>query len=287
MGQQIWVWTETHTRVGIVLVVGAMATVAAQLEPSSYGIVVAVAVALTAVVALGLDGFAGAAVGLAGAAAVIAVKQLGGIWEAGAFQRSAVQTLALIATGIASGTVGGWLRGSGVAGEVPSVTEALGPAHGSLGLLEPDVGMARLEEEVNRARRHSRNVTIAVFRVQVTETGLRGSALDSIRRTVARLVESRAGEDDVPFVLSDSEIAVILPESQALRAWELAGTVADAATTASVMLREHGGQRPFDDLARIDVGIAVLGEQAETAEGLLDVASRAARSSEPDPETGS
>jgi GGDEF domain-containing protein len=231
-------------------------------------------VGLTALVSLTVDAFAGIVVGLAGAAALIAAKRLTGRWDAGAFELSLIETLALVAVGGAGGRVGAALRPRGA--DEAYVPRVLAPAFGSLGLLPQDVAMLRLEEEVDRARAHRRPLTVVIVDSEVVKPAPDDVARDQALRAVARIFESRVLDRDLPFAISTTRLGAVLPETSALEGWVRVGAILDAIAAASYTSRGSGGRRPVTDALQVHVGLAELGPDITSADALLDAATAGA-----------
>lgn len=225
---------------------------------------------VVSLVALGLDAFGGIVVGLAGAAALVAYKRATGAWEPGAFGASAVETVALAAAGAAFGWAGAGLRRREDEGGVPR--GAVAPVFGSLGLVGADVAMLRLEEEVERARSYGRSLSVMVLDLELTGPDLDPEEREAALRAVARILETRLLDRDVPFAISPTRLGAILPESGVVEGWDRAGGVLDAARRATFMSRADGERRPVPDVVRIHAALAGLGSATDTADALLDAA---------------
>ncbi len=271
-------WTEQHVPVALALVVTTLAGAVAALEPVPESLVAVGAVVLTAMGALFLDAFGGIVLGVAVSAAVVLQQRLTGTWTADSFATSLALVLGLVTVGWLTGMVSAGIhaRRRGDGDEAVSLT----PAYGSLGLLTRDVAFLRLEEEVSRARRHDRPLTVAVLKVAVTDPSLDPAAREAALRAVARLVESQLRDTDVPFALESDEVGAILPETGVAAAWEVLGPVIDAATRAAFTVREQDERRSLVDCAEIHVGLSSLGPGAGPADALVTDAQRAARAEE-------
>lgn len=252
------------------MAVACVACLAGVGEAGSVPLWVAAAVWLTAVVSLAVDAFAGIVVGLAAAAALIAAKRVTGQWDAGAFLPSLAETLALVMAGAAWGRAGAALRPrTDGEQEAPGL---LAPVFGSLGLLPHDVAMARLEEEVERARAHRRPLTVVIVDVEVLESLPDDAAREHALRAVARILETRVLERDVPFAISATRLGAILPETTALEGWIRVGVIVDAIAAASYTSRSTGARAPVTDAVQVHVGLAELGPGISSADALLDAA---------------
>ncbi len=277
-------WTDRHAAVAPALVTAAVAGLVVAAEPTAYWPVSAVAVVGTALAALRLDAFGGIVAGLVAAAAVVAVKQVTNGWTPDAFGASLAVTVALLATGWVTGITSGRLRdrapkdlaASSVTGSVT------GPAYGSLGLITADVAEARLDEEVARAWRHRRPLSLVLLRTRVTDEALGEGARRSAYRSVARLVETLLRDTDVPFALSREEVGAVLPETGGDEAWEVVGPLVEAVTGATFTDREDGERRSFTDCADLQVGLVTLTREHESAADLLAAVHRAVVTDEAD-----
>jgi GGDEF domain-containing protein len=257
------------------MVVMSTASLAGLTDSPEVAIWIGAAVALTAVLSLATEPFAGVVIGLAAAAALIAGRRVLGPWGPGAFWPSAAQTVALVATGAASGWAGMALRPRR-AGDAPSLLPR--PAFGSLGLLDADVAMVRLDEEAERAIEHRRPLALVLLDTKVIDPSIDGDARRSALRAVARIFEGRLREGDVPFAIEAHRLGAILPETTSPEAWERVGLVLDAVGHGRFRVRsDDRGDRPLSGAVHIDVGIAQLGPRARSADELFDAATEVLR----------
>lgn len=268
-------WTEQHVPIALALVVAALAGGVAVVEPGQYPLIGVAAVVGTALGALFLDAFGGLVVGVGFAAAMILSRRLTDQWTTAAFRTALVLVISLLALGWLVGMIATGLRGRPTA--EPGEDGAVAPAYGSLGLLTEDVAMARLDDEVARARSHHRPLAVVVIGVYITDDGLDPMARDAAHRAVARLVETLLRDTDVPFALGPNELGAILPETSAAGAWDVVGPVLDAATRAAFTVRQTDERRSLVDCAELSAGLAVMTDQLTDARALLEVARRSAR----------
>jgi hypothetical protein len=261
-------WTERHTAVALLLMAMSAAPFAGFTESAPVAVWVAAAALLTAGVALALDPWGGAVAGLVGAASLVGVRQLTGQWTPAQFGPAAVETLAIVIVGGLSGYVGNRLRAR--PGET-APREGFKPAYGSLGLLGPDAALARLEEEAARSAGFGRGLSLALLDVTVTED-LPPAGRQAVHRAVARLLESRTAEADVPFALSADRLGVIFPEASGLTAWDTVGEILQALGGATFTFGPDRTSRSLAGAADIHAGIAQLGPGRESAQALLEAA---------------
>lgn len=271
-------WTDRHTKVALLLGVALLASIAGLLEEGPIPFWVAIAVVIAGIGSLSFDAFAGTVVGLAVAAGLIGVRRLTGWWGPEIFWPALVESLAVIAAGISAGVVGGALRATtAVTGAPDGGGELSGPVFGSLGLLDHATAVMRLEEEVERASEHGRPLTLLLLDVEVTDDGLGPQARTGAFRSVARLLESRLADTDVPFFIGEDRLGAVLPESTAADAWTRLGALLDGITDARFASRAEGRQRSLADAVDLRVGMAHMGPDSDHADGLLDAASAALR----------
>ena len=261
-----WAWTEAQRSVAV-LAAGTAATGGLAAAASSpYDVVGVLSAALTVAAALTVGALGGLAAGLGGAALVIAARRIGGAWTPDDLPLALALTAAFLFLGWLAGAAGKQLRQRGA--EAP-VAAGTAPAFGSLGLLPADLAQARLDEEITRARRHRRPLTLVLLRIRITEDGLSEGARRAALRTSARLVESLLPETAVPFALAADEVGAILPETDEAGAWELLGPVVDAASRASFSVRESDERRSLVDCAALQAGLLPLTRQHDDAEAVL------------------
>jgi GGDEF domain-containing protein len=264
-------WTDQHAAVALLFTVALVSTLAGLIDGGWVPVAVAVAALLAGLVALSLDVWGGTVVGLAAVAALVAVRRAGSAWTRDDFAAAALEALALICTGAAAGFTGSRLRRA--SGDVHRAARE--PTHGSLGLLGADAGMARLEEETRRARRNGRPVTLALLEIVTPADDLSAEERSAACRTAARIIESRAGEDDLPFALAENRVGIIFPEIGASAAWDAVGHVLEACATAEFTFGSERAPRKLLELAELDVGISQYGPGRDTWQTLLDTASEA------------
>ncbi len=267
-----------HPRRDIVAVaaaflVAAVASTAGVAASTGVAVGVAAAVAVTAVIALFLDHFAGAVVGLAASAVVILGRRISGSWDDDAFWLALLQTVALMATGIAAGGAGVALRRTAATPVGPAMVPE--PAFGSLGLLDADIAFERLKEEVDRAQAHGRPLSLVVVDIHLIDPDISNEARRSAHRAVSRLFESRIGDRNVPFALSEARLAAILPETSPAEAWDSVGSVLDGIVGGRFSVRNEQDDRALADTVELAVGLAEIGPGIAGADALLDAATAA------------
>ena len=264
-------WTERHTAVSALVLVCAVASLSGLLEDPPLPAWVAVAVAVAGIGGLAVDVWGGALVGLAAAALLVAVRRATDHWSSDVFGPALVETVALVAAGALAGHAGVRLRTSST-----SVTAAaLGPVHGSLGLIDEAAATARLEEEVSRSRRHGRTVSLALVEVQVTEEELPVEGRRAAFRAVARLLEGRSEEHHVPFALAEDRFGLVLPDTGATAAWVVVGRVLEAVGTTEVTYGAGRTSRTLRDTVEVVVGISQHAPSRDSAAAMFADARRA------------
>ena len=262
-------WTDRHTRVAAAWGIGFAGTIAGIAEPEPVMFWVVGAVAVSAILSLALDAYGGIVVGLAVAAALIAAKRLAGQWQPGAFALSLAETLVILTVGASAGLAGSALRRRPRPGHDERAS-FIGPVFGSLGLLNHDVALIRLEEEVERAHDHRRPLALLLMDTQVVDPSLDSGDREAVLRAVARILETRLHPRDVPFAISPERLGAILPEATVADGWKRVGQVLDALRDASFTSRATGTREIVADTVDIQVGLAELGRTTPSADGLWD-----------------
>ncbi|MFW0787259.1 hypothetical protein AAFP35_22410 [Gordonia sp. CPCC 206044] len=260
-------WTELHTGVGLCLVLTITAGLLGGLESGPLRVLVPACAVVCLVIGMMADGFVGVVVGLIAAAAAVSAKRFVGVWNRDQFMLAVTIAVALLVLGWAAGMVGSRIREL-VRGADTVETEAA-PVFGSLGLLAVERARPRLDDEIARARVHRRPLALLMVNVRVTDDGLDETAQQSVRRAVARLVESLLRESDVPFALTADEFGAILPETDAVGAWSVVGPLVDAAGRSSFTDRATGGRRGVADCAEVTAGLAFLSESTADGDAMI------------------
>ncbi len=251
------VWTDVH--LGLLVVASATAalgalTVAGEtaFTVGSVGIVMAT-VALASVT----DSFGGLVVGLLAGAATTALRHAVSAEQFIGFANHAATLILLMVVGASTGNVGERIRrGRRVAARLAA--NAVAPVEGTLGLISFEDAQWRLEEEKERAQLHDRPLSIAQVTVRITDTHLADD--DRIRaiRAVARSLESELRPTDVPFVISEGNFGIILPESNGDTAADVIEPALIVGRQATFTDRVSGKRRRVCDVADVRVSVGSL-----------------------------
>ena len=260
-------WTDQHVAVAGAAVTASITGAVAGLGEDPYVLWGIVALTLTILGALSTDTFGGLVSGFVGAAVVVAARQVAGDWTREIFGLALALSVCLVVVGWMTGFASTRLRA--VRGAPASGASDTEPAFGSLGLLPPPLALVRLDEEVSRAQRHGRPLTVVLLRTEVTDPALSAAARSGLYRTVARLVESLVPETAVPFALAPDQVGAILPETDVTAAWELLGPVVDTADHASFAVRDQEERRSVSDCAELLAGMVPLSEEHPDADSIV------------------
>jgi diguanylate cyclase (GGDEF)-like protein len=126
----------------------------------------------------------------------------------------------------------------------------------------------RLEEEVERARRHGRPLSLLLLdidRFKEYNDTFGHLAGDAVLRSVGSILARKVRATDFAARYGGEELAVILPDTDSNGALELAERLRKAVESA-----------PWTDRSiTVSVGVASLGDRVESAKDLLDAADRA------------
>jgi GGDEF domain-containing protein len=272
-GRATSAWTDLGVLLGVYALALLSAGVLAGAESGVVTPVYAVVALGCGVSALWVDGFAGLGAGVLGAAMVVGVKRLAAPLGPDDFGVMAAEVATLMVLGWVAGILGEHLRelSRSSVGTPPGTVV---PAFSSLGLLDQEQAMLRLEEELSRSRRSRRPLGLLMVTVEPTTSELDEAAELRLRRTVARLVESVVADTDIPFALHDNEIGAILPETGAAQGWRLVAPLVDAIRGATFADRATGQRRSLAECARVRTGL-VFADQQSTPASLMTQARRA------------
>lgn len=246
-------WTDLHGPVLVLVALMGAASAAAQLEDSGVAAELAVTAVITAAVGMLLDAYGGTLVGLVAAASFIAVRQLQLNWDGSQVVLVGVEVLALIGAGTVAGALGGTFRHRVAAASSGATT------FGSSSLVSRDVAVARLEEELLRARAHDRPLSVAVlsahFKGGATESETRANVL----RAVTRVVEHRAARTDVAFAVWPDRVGLIMPETDESAAWDRIAKIIDGVEGTSFAGRVDRTRTRISEVADVAVGVQQAG----------------------------
>lgn len=264
-----WGWTDRHAGVAGLLSIAMVGSVAGLGEGAPVALWVAATLGVTAVLALALDVWGGALLGLLGATALVVARRQNDVWTSDAFVPALTETLAILTAGAVAGYTGMRLR-TGVPIQVLGGVPA--QEYEALGLLSPDNAMARLDEEVQGSVRHGRDVVLVLFDVQVKDPNLPPAGRQAALRAVARSLEGRTPDHDVPFALDIDRLGVIFLDATTTGAWSTVGSVLEAVDSAHFTFGTERHARPLADAVDLYVGLAQRRSRHDDALSLLDAA---------------
>lgn len=223
-------WTERHLSVAVLVVLIVVGTLGATRGAVPAAIVAAAAIAAVALVALAFDAWAGIVLGIVAAAGFVFLREQLGMWTVKDFGTGATTVVSVLLIGWAAGWTGSALR-------VPrrARPEATGQppraAFGSLGMLDSEAGVLRLEEEIARAVTYQRPLSLIAIQVEADEAG--GAGSHQLQRAAARAMENLLRDVDVPYALARNRFVAILPETNRAAATVALGRIFDEALGAS------------------------------------------------------
>lgn len=141
----------------------------------------------------------------------------------------------------------------------------------SVGLIRPAIGMLRLREEADRALRFRRPVAL----VLILATVLPGQEEErqAAMRSVATTVKDTTRILDIPFLLSEGKIALILPDTEINGTNTVIGNLQRKFLTSRVIARS-GRLASLQNVIRIRIGYAVFLGYGTRPFDLLDAAEK-------------
>jgi hypothetical protein len=263
--------TQTSTRpywrvVGLTASLLVAVLAAATAEPIWISGVLAGVLLMTAAVAIATDGLVAACVGLLGSVSCLVVMHALGSSELTSSPAAFAIVGGATAAGMFGGSVGSIVRG---AARHPANWHESVPMAGSLGLLHPSLGELRLGEEVTRARHAGRPLSIMRVRMQLWGETLDPADRDRVLRVLGRAFETTLEFIHIPFAYSEFDLVAILPEAEAVDAWEVGGRLASALGRGYVLIGPRRIRRPFYDFAATTTTFATYGRDGESADALL------------------
>jgi len=134
------------------------------------------------------------------------------------------------------------------------------------GLLATRYYHLRLREELRRAIRHSKELSLLLVRLDGLEAGWDSSPYHELRESSERIRDLIRADLDIPARYGENEFAVILPDTGLDGARVLAGRIQES-------LSGNGSSNGAG--LRVSIGIASYPEHADTVEELSDCAERA------------
>lgn len=261
-------WTERHSVVAALTLLALAGCFVGLSEGPPVVYVVTAALALTAVLGLALDVWGGMLVGLGVAAAMVLVRRTTGHWSEDVFAQALLETLTILSVGALAGHTGGVLRRGGH--EAPATSSPFDPAYGSLGLLGGDAARTRLSEEIERGERRQQPVVLMMLDAVVTDDALPPAGRTAALRAVARIVESRAQQHDIPFALAADRFGIVFPETTVSAVWDTIGRIMESTAKANVAYGTERQPRPLADVVDVHAGISQQSRARSTADALLD-----------------
>jgi len=270
MTRQIREWIDRSAPLALIALVTGVAGAVAQRVGDGSPWVIITAVAGVALAAC-LGPMLGASAGIATAAAVVWI----GGQAAGTFAHaSSAEIVATLVVLVGAS----WVAGrAGVDLRAPQVVEPEAPVPGasaSMGLLPHDIASDRLRDEVMRAMTFNRPLALLRIRLDVGDESLDPAAATAARRSVARLIENTTRTTDLPFVINEHEIGIILIESDRIGAGGLWNRLLGCVEEATFMDRARGERRRFTDLGTISLGAAEVTTEITSADDLMAAAHR-------------
>lgn len=146
----------------------------------------------------------------------IGVKQLLGIWEEARLLDHLLELLLVGLTFIFAGRYHDRLKKIlNAYQENQNQLKQLDLEDRTVGLLKPSIGLLRLNEEEERSIRYRRPFALILIMVQPISGHNGTSNVDpALMRAIATSVKDTTRETDIPFLVAENMIAVILPETE-------------------------------------------------------------------------
>jgi len=142
----------------------------------------------------------------------------------------------------------------------------------TIGLLKSSIGLLRLSEEEERSVRYRRPFALLLVVAQpIPGSDWRPDERSELMRSIAAGVKDTTRETDIPFLASDTEIAVILPETETNGANRVVNNIFNKMTTTRFVTAE-GNSKPIHERVQLRYGFAAFLGTGPTKINMLEAA---------------
>ena len=217
----------------------------------------------------------GVLVGLLMISAWIAIKQLLGVWEQVRLLDHLLELILVGLTFIFGGRYHDRLQAIlKTYWENQNQLKQLDLEDRTVGLLKPAIGSLRLNEEEERSVRYRRPFALILIMVRP----IQGIAWESherseLMRAVATGIKDTTRETDIPFLATENEIAVILPETETGGANKVVNTILNR-MTATHFVTTSGNSMFIRTHAQLRFGFAAFLGVSHTKINLMEAAEK-------------
>ncbi len=207
-------------------------------------------------------------------AAWFGAKQAIGVWHEAHFAFNLLE----IALGMAAFALAGLLHDRmrelvSFLTESESKLQQLDLEDVSVGLLKRSIGLVRLEEEQERALRFRRPLSLVLVNVEPCAGSWQGMDPAAAMRSAASAVKDTTRRADIPFLVQQATIGVILPETGPAGAIKVVDHIRQKLPSARI-IKANGSTERLSDWVRFSIGVASFLGEAEHAPGMLEAAER-------------
>jgi hypothetical protein len=140
-----------------------------------------------------------------------------------------------------------------------------------MGVLGPEVGLHRLDEELGRRQAGGGLLGLALVGHHPL-VAVDDEALDAARRAISRHVESVLGDADVVFAVDEQTLAVIMPTADWTTGLASLGRIALAASQATYADPEDRTRRAVGSTIRISTALVVADDTTAESRTLMAAA---------------
>ena len=277
MNRLIPVWTDTHTR-ALLIVVHVAVGIAVVTQGSGGGgdlwfsLIVASLFVLTVIVGLAFDWLIVLATGFACATLLFFLRPPATYPAHVAFSGGLLSAFFLVSSGMAAQFAGDRTRRMDAPpsqDSAPSPPGAGAPVFGSLGLLRGALGELRLEEEIDRARRYGRPLSVGRVLMDYRQ-GIAAEEREGATQAVTRIFESTLRLTDVAYAYEAHDIVAILPETDEEGAWLFLSRIVDIILMATTYVRPEHERRPIGAYVTPHFAIVNFPRDGDSVTELLD-----------------
>jgi GGDEF domain-containing protein len=144
----------------------------------------------------------------------------------------------------------------------------------TVGLLKPSIGLLRLSEEEERSMRYRRPFALVLVAVQpLPDSDWQADERSEIMRAIATGIKDTTREADIPFLASDTEIAVILPETETNGANRVVNNIFNKMTTTR-FVTSQGNSKSLHERILLRYGFAAFLGTSPTKINMLEAAEK-------------
>jgi GGDEF domain-containing protein len=144
----------------------------------------------------------------------------------------------------------------------------------TVGLIRPPIGLLRLNEEEDRSVRYGRPFALVLILVRpLLETGWEPDEGSELMRAIATSIKDTTRETDIPFLVGNNKIAIILPETETSGGNRVVNNVLNRMTMTR-FITESGNSMLIHECVQLRFGFAAFLGNSHTKLNMMEAAER-------------